>query len=158
MSTRKFKTVFLFVCTCATLAMHISAEAKGHAVPRYGAFVYSNLCVEANSGDTAGVRITLLRHTTGDTVIFEDSAGALLWPVVAEGVKFDASWTQLEFKLKADGAADRLIHAKQAANGQKLLVDGIDFCGPNPKPVMLSLVGSFAQPMKQCAPCPKSKK
>ena len=50
-------------------------------LPRYGLFVFSSLCWEAESGDAAGNRLMLVRDGDGDRASWEWSEGPLEAPV-----------------------------------------------------------------------------
>jgi|SRR5215467_5244516 len=66
----------------ALLMAVFSGGAPGRELPRYGVFVYSNLCTEAQSGDTAGNRITIFRYPYSDFLMFEYTEAALMWPLL----------------------------------------------------------------------------
>jgi hypothetical protein len=55
------------------------APTAGHAkaLPRYGTFVYSNLCWEKESGDAAGARFRLARRPEGVRLDYEYGNGGL---------------------------------------------------------------------------------
>jgi hypothetical protein len=80
-----------------------SAEAK--PLPRYGMFVYSNLCWEKESGDAAGNRIMLIRDGDGDRLFFEWSDGPLEGPVQATRLTISAKADQIAFSVDI-GAQD----------------------------------------------------
>ena len=96
------KFVFAVAATAIWAASN-AAAAPAKPLPRYGVFVYSNLCTEKESGDAAGSRLTLLRYGDGDHVLFEWSEGPR---VEAAGykVKFDASTGELTFEVDIPGA------------------------------------------------------
>ena len=70
------------------------AAAKGKkpaGLERYGVAVYSDLCLQKDSGEIGGQRVTLHRFAEADSVIYEFTAGALSWPIVASDVNLDAA-------------------------------------------------------------------
>ena len=83
-----------------TTALIASGVALAKSLPRYGALVYSNLCVEPQSGDIGGTRITLLRFADGDKVIYEYTEGAVNWPLFAQRGQVDSKTGAIGFKVQ----------------------------------------------------------
>ena len=131
----------------------LAAHAAPRAQPRYGVFVYSNLCVQADSGDLGGERISLHRFAEGDALVYESTAGALGWPVVASEVNIDPGMRALYFTLQAPEEAPRTVSGKFSRDGQSLTLDG-GYCSDASIPRLLPKVTDFGRPLKTCAPCP----
>ncbi len=90
----------LLGCAVAPMALVATADAK--SLPRYGMLVYSDLCYDPPSGDIGGTRITLLRFHDGDKVLYENTEGAVNWPVFAGGAKIDAKSGALTFDVRTN--------------------------------------------------------
>jgi hypothetical protein len=58
-------------------ALALTGAAYAKPLPRYGAFVFSSLCMESESGDPAGYRVAIIRLADGDSGAFEWSEGGL---------------------------------------------------------------------------------
>jgi hypothetical protein len=61
----------------AALLALAPAAASAKALPRYGTFVYSDLCWEKETGDAGGVRFILTRTRKGARLDYEYGAGPL---------------------------------------------------------------------------------
>jgi hypothetical protein len=61
--------------------------AQATPLPRYGIFVYSDVCWEKESGDAAGNRLMIIRDGDGDRLFWEWSEGPLEGPVPATAVR-----------------------------------------------------------------------
>jgi len=83
-------------------ALLASGATLAKPLPRYGALVYSNLCVEPQSGDIGGTRIILLRLADGDRLIYEYTEGAVMWPLFAQRAKVDSKAGTISFDVRAD--------------------------------------------------------
>jgi len=72
-------------------------------IPRYGAFVYSNLCWSKESGDARGIRVTVLRYpdVSGDHVLFEWSEGPL-YERSGYKVSIDSATSHIGFEVDED--------------------------------------------------------
>jgi hypothetical protein len=81
------------------LVLGIFQPAQAKPLPRYGVFVYSNLCWEKESGDAAGNRIMLIRDGDGDRLFFEWSDGPLESPVQAIKLSLDGNAGQIAFSV-----------------------------------------------------------
>ena len=122
-------------------------------VMHYGVFVYSNLCIEDQSGDAAGTRITLHHFVEGESVVYEYSDGALSLPVLAEEVKIDDRLKLLTFRISKSGQSPEFIVGELSSNGDVMTLKG-DWCRKRNARISLRLVSDFSRPMKRCAPCP----
>ena len=78
------------------------APADAKSPPRYGALIYSDLCYDPPSDDMGGTRITLLRFAYGDRIVYENTEGAVSWPVFAADAKVEAKTGALTFEVKAN--------------------------------------------------------
>ena len=148
----------------AMLAALLLAGATGAAVAakgkkpagleRYGVAVYSDLCLQKDSGEIGGQRVTLHRFAEADSVIYEFTAGALSWPIVANDVNLDAATGAFDFTIAGADSEERTIIGKFSRDGQTLTLEG-DYCGGNVRmPMKLSRVRDFGRPLKNCTPCP----
>ncbi|KHA77137.1 hypothetical protein NC77_19695 [Janthinobacterium lividum] len=149
----------------AMLAALLFAGATGAAVAavkgkkpagleRYGVAVYSDLCLQKDSGEIGGQRVTLHRFAEADSVIYEFTAGALSWPIVANDVNLDAATGAFDFTIAGADSEERTIVGKFSKDGQTLTLEG-DYCGGNVRmPMKLSRVRDFGRPLKHCTPCP----
>ena len=70
-------------------AFALGRPAGASPLARYGVFVYRNFCHEAESGDTGGIGLTVIRSVEGDVALYEYSEGAIAWPLLAEPLKID---------------------------------------------------------------------
>ena len=133
------------------------AAAKGKkpaGLERYGVAVYSDLCLQKDSGEIGGQRVTLHRFAEADSVIYEFTAGALSWPIVANDVNLDAATGAFDFTIAGADSEERTIVGKFSKDGQTLTLEG-DYCGGNVRmPMKLSRVRDFGRPLKTCTPCP----
>lgn len=134
------------------------AGAKGKPAPqqmaRYGVAVYSDLCVQAESGEIGGQRISLQRFAESDTVLYEFSAGALSWPLVASEVSIDEKTGALDFTVTGADDEERKISGKFSRDGDSLTLDGGYCGGAAGMPMRLSKVKDFGARLKACKPCP----
>jgi len=87
---------------CALAATAFARPADAKSPPRYGALVYSDLCYDPPSDDMGGTRITLLRFGYGDKIVYENTEGAVTWPVFAADAKVDAKSGALTFEVKTN--------------------------------------------------------
>ena len=139
----------------ATGAAIAAAKGKKPAgLERYGVAVYSDLCLQKDSGEIGGQRVTLHRFAEADSVIYEFTAGALSWPIVANDVNLDAATGAFDFTIAGADSEERTIVGKFSKDGQTLTLEG-DYCGGNVRmPMKLSRVRDFGRPLKTCTPCP----
>ena len=127
---------------------------KPAGLERYGVAVYSDLCLQKDSGEIGGQRVTLHRFAEADSVIYEFTAGALSWPIVANDVNLDAATGAFDFTITGADSEERTIVGKFSKDGQTLTLEG-DYCGGNVRmPMKLSRVRDFGRPLKNCTPCP----
>jgi len=139
----------------ATGAAFANAKARKPAgLERYGVAVYSDLCVQKDSGEIGGQRITLHRFAEADTVIYEFTAGSLSYPIVGNDVNLDAATGAFDFTIQSADGEERKLAGKFSKDGQTLTLEG-DYCGGNVHmPMKLSRIRDFGRPLKNCTPCP----
>ena len=132
-------------------------DRKPAGLERYGVAVYSDLCLQKDSGEIGGQRVTLHRFAEADTVIYEFTAGSLSWPIVANDVNLDTATGAFDFTIAAADGEERTITGKFAQDGKTLTLEG-DYCGGNVRmPMKLSRITDFGRPLKNCTPCPAVK-
>lgn len=141
-------TAGLLTILCLAVSL---ANAKN--VARYGVLVYSNLCVEAESGDTGGNRITLSRFAQGDSLVYEYAEGPLAAPVLAESVKIDAKGRHISFMVQPPKHPRETVEGVFSADGKVLTLRG-DWCGNPNTTRQLSRVANFSRPLHECPACP----
>jgi hypothetical protein len=124
-------------------ALCISGGAIAKAPPRYGALVYSNLCVEPQSGDIGGTRITLLRLGDGDRVIYEYTEGAVAWPLFVARAKVDSRAGTISFEVRPE--ADTLTFEGKFTDS--ILVGAFS---AKAEPVRLPRIADLSRPMPKC--------
>ena len=90
----------LLASAAALAALAGTAHAK--SPPRYGMLIYSDLCYDPPTGDIGGTRITLLRFGYGDKIVYENTEGAVNWPVFAANAKVDAKSGALSFEVRTN--------------------------------------------------------
>jgi len=154
-TTHRAAALVLLTASCAALAAGV---AKGRAeprsgIPRYGMVVYSDLCVNPQSGEFGGQRITLQRFAEVDTVIYEYTAGGLSWPIVANDVNVDPRGKMMYFTVQPAEGEERTISGKFSADGATLTLDG-GYCGDETVPMKLAKVRDFGRKAGACRPCP----
>jgi hypothetical protein len=132
-------------------------SAANAGLPRYGMVVFSDLCINAESGEFGGQRITLQRFAEVDTVLYEYTAGGLSWPVVASDVNIDPRGRQMYFTVRPPDEEERTISGKIADGGKALVLDG-GYCGDEAVPMRLPLVTDFGRKAGTCKVCPDTKK
>ena len=105
----------------ATMSLAAS-PALAKPLPRYGVFVFSDLCEDyLYSGDVGGSRLTLTRTKTGDTLGYEYGNGPLQTAAIRTfGVQGDkltatANASDGELKLSAALADDAIVLTEQFA-------------------------------------------
>jgi hypothetical protein len=124
-------------------------EAKEAGEPnRYGVFVYSNLCIDKDSGNIFGQRIVLHRYADGDMLTFEFSQGSLGWPQFAERVAIDPKTRIAKFVAWREKQRAELS-AKLWRDGGGLYLNS-DFSGELAKPKRLPLVKDFSKKWPEC--------
>lgn len=147
----------ILIASCAALSA-ASAAPKGRAaerggVPRHGMVVYSDLCVNPDSGEFGGQRITLQRFAEVDTVIYEYTAGGLSWPLVASEVNVDPRGKMMYFTVQPPEGEPRTVSGKFSPKGDALILDG-GYCGDETVPMKLDKVRDFGRKAGACKPCP----
>lgn len=150
---RSAAALLILLASCAALAAPHLARAPAAGLPRYGMAVYSDLCVNDESGEFGGQRITLQRFNEVDTVIYEYTAGGLSWPVVASDVNIDPRGRQLYFTVKPPDGEERTISGKLSADAQVLTLEG-GYCGDAQVPMRLKQVSDFGRKAGACKACP----
>jgi hypothetical protein len=163
MTTSLRPHAWLLLASCLTLSSalagnHGGATARRAAapLPRYGMTVYSDLCVSPGSGEYGGQRITLQRFAEVDTVIYEFTAGALSWPLVASEVHIDPRGKQLYFTVQVAEDEERTLNGHVSDDGQTLTLDG-GYCEDQSQPMVLSKVRDFGAKPKPCKACPATR-
>ena len=131
----------------------LAAHAETDQVPRYGVFVYSDLCVNPDNGEGGGQRISLLRFAEVDTVLYEFTAGSLSWPVLASDVNIDPPMGALYFTVQTADGEQRTISGKLSRDRQSLTLAG-GYCANDAVPIKLARVTDFSRTLKACTPCP----
>ena len=155
-SGRSCAMTLILLASCAAIAAPHLARKPAAGLPRYGMVVYSDLCVNRDSGEFGGQRITLQRFNEVDTVIYEYTAGGLSWPVVASDVNIDPRGRQLYFTVRPPDGEERTISGKLSADGQGLTLDG-GYCGDAQVPMLLKKVSDFGRKAGACRVCPAPK-
>lgn len=144
----------LLLMSTAGVAIAATKGKKPAGLERYGVAVYSDLCLQKDSGEIGGQRVTLHRFAEADSVIYEFTAGALSWPIVASDVNLDAATGAFDFTIAGADSEERTLVGKFSKDGQTLTLEG-DYCGGNVRmPMKLSRVRDFGRPLKTCTPCP----
>jgi len=150
----------LLLASCAVLAAPKASGTRKAAdergLPRYGMLVFSDLCINADSGEFGGQRITLQRFNEVDTVLYEYTAGGISWPVVASDVNIDPRGRQMYFTVEPPGEDERTISGKIVDGGKALVLDG-GYCGDATLPMRLPLVTDFGRKAGVCRACPLPK-
>ncbi len=141
----------------AALLLAGSASLASAGTPRemapHGVFVYSDLCVNPDSGEGGGQRISLLRFAEVDTVVYEFTAGSLSWPVLATDVNIDPTMSALYFTVQTADGEQRTISGKLSRDRQSMTLAG-GYCDNAAVPIKLSRVTDFSRALKACTPCP----
>ena len=137
------------------LASSLAAGAASRETARHGVFVYSDLCVNPDSGEGGGQRISLLRFAEVDTVVYEFTAGSLSWPVLASDVNIDPPMGALYFTVQTADGEQRTIEGKLSGDRQSLTLAG-GYCANAAVPIKLSRVHDFSRTLKACTPCPST--
>jgi hypothetical protein len=159
--TRAAVATLILLASCAAIAASKPARKARPAVegglPRYGMVVFSDLCINPDSGEYGGQRITLQRFAEVDTVLYEYTAGGLSWPVVASDVTIDPRGRQLYFTVAPPDELERVINGHLSEDGQTLTLDG-GYCEDEAVPMRLARVSDFSQKAGPCKPCPAPKR
>jgi|SRR6185437_7205543 len=85
------------------ILLFLSAPALAAPLPRYGAFVFSNVCHEVKSGDDAGARLIVVRLHHEDDVQYTWSEGALMAGTV-DHVQIDDKTGRISFHVAPEAA------------------------------------------------------
>ena len=131
----------------------LAIAAGPREAARHGVFVYSDLCVNPDSGEGGGQRISLLRFAEVDTVVYEFTAGSLSWPVLASDVNIDPPMGALYFTVQTADGEQRTISGKLSRDRQSLTLAG-GYCANDAVPIKLARVTDFSRTLKACTPCP----
>ncbi len=97
-------------------ALACGAAQAGDPLPRYGVFVFSNLCREPSSGDYRGSRIKVMRQKDGDSAQFMYGHTSLVGPTRVKGVSIDAMGN-LDGLAETDDGEVYLSAALEAQSG-----------------------------------------
>jgi hypothetical protein len=143
----------LSVLFLSALMAQASAATRQHGLPRYGVAVYSDLCIEQDSGDIGGQRISVHRFAEGDSVFYEFTAGALSWPVVASDVEINDGTGVLTFTVEGQDGQQRTVIGRFSTDGETLTLDG-GYCADASMPMRLAKVRDFGRKLKSCRACP----
>ena len=147
----------LLMMGAAGAALAVNKDKQAAGLARYGVAVYSDLCLQKDSGEIGGQRVTLHRFAEADTVIYEFTAGSLSWPIVANDVNLDVTSGAFDFTIAGTDNEERTIAGKFSKDGKTLTLEG-DYCGGNVRmPMKLSRITDFGRPLKNCTPCPAVK-
>jgi hypothetical protein len=125
------------------LAAVLSSAASGRDMPRYGVFVYSDLCIEPESGDIAGDRVGLLRYPEGNQLIFEYTEGPLMAPLFVDKMTIDSATGALTFDVREDG---QTVTFRGTVTDDAL----VGTISDRPKPVRLPRVRDFGRKQAEC--------
>jgi hypothetical protein len=125
------------------LAAVLSSAASGQGLPRYGVFVYADLCIAPQSGDVAGNRVSLLRYSDADKLIFEYTEGALMAPLFADKMTLDSTTGALSFEVREDG---QTVTFRGTVTDDAL----VGTISDRPEPVRLARVGDFGRKQAKC--------
>jgi hypothetical protein len=125
------------------LAAVLSSAASGRDMPRYGVFVYSDLCIEPESGDVAGNRVGLLRYPQGNQIIFEYTEGPLMAPLLADKMTMDSATGALTFDVRED---DQTVTFRGTVTDDAL----VGTISDRPKPIRLPRVRDFGRKQAEC--------
>jgi len=159
---RTYRIAGFVLLASAALTAAIAAPKKPRkagadvGVPRYGMVVYSDLCVNPESGEYGGQRVTLQRFTEVDTVIYEFTAGGLSWPLVAVDVNVDPRGKLIYFTVQPADEEERTISGKFSPDGETLTIDG-GYCEDQSQRMVLAKVKDFGAKPKACKACPQPK-
>src|ERR1051326_3544359 len=107
----------------ALLMFTTGPASAAQAMPRYGVFIYSDLCVGRQSGDPSGFRVTLIREGDGDRLEFEWTEGPL-YGGPGYGVKLDPNTQRLTFSVNmnvAGGAEDFQDYSAEISDDELVL-------------------------------------
>ena len=120
---------FIFGAAAIVSAIYAADRpALASSLPLEGSFVYSNLCVERESGDVNGYRVKLLRSAKGDRLYFEWSEGPLYGPALASDLIIDPETSKIAFTIPAHTPPNDLPeserHSGQISTGA-IVLDGI---------------------------------
>lgn len=130
------------------------AGATRHPLPRYGVAVYSDLCLEADTGDVGGQRISVHRYADMDSLFYEYTAGTLSLPVVASDVDINDRTGVLTFSVIGQDGRERTLFGRFGDRGQSLTLEG-GYCADGSKAMRLSRVNDFSRPLQACKACPR---
>ena len=131
----------------------LAAQAGPGEMPRYGVFVYSDLCVNAANGEGGGQRISLLRMREVDNVVYEFTAGSLSWPVLASDVNIAPDMGSLYFTVQLPDGEQRTIGARLSADRASMTLAG-GYCANAALPIVLPRMTDIGRQLTACTPCP----
>jgi len=127
------------------LVLAALAPAAGHAkpLPRYGTFVYSNLCWEKESGDAGGVRFALTRSRKGVSLVYEYGNGPLA------GVRIETLKVTGD-TIEAKGSSNDGDVSFSATLGPRRARYLGPFAGKPGEARLLQRIKSFKQKIREC--------
>jgi hypothetical protein len=120
---------FLFgIAVGGILVSTLGHSARASKLVRDGVFLYSNLCVERESGDASGYRVKLMRATEGDRLYLDWSEGGLYGPMLAQNLTIDPRTADITFTIPAntppsDMPDAKIYHGK--ISNEAVILDGI---------------------------------
>jgi hypothetical protein len=125
------------------LAAVLSSAALGRDMPRYGVFIYSDLCIEPASGDVAGNRVALLRYPESNQIIFEYTEGPLMAPLFADKITIDSVTGALTFDVREDS---------QTVTFRGTMTDDalVGTISDRPEPIRLPRIRDFGGKLVEC--------
>jgi hypothetical protein len=127
----------------ALLTAALSGAAAGQGLPRYGVFVYADFCIAPQSGDVGGNRVSLLRYSDADKLIFEYTEGAVMAPLFADKITLDSTTGTLTFEVREDSQTVTF----SGTVTEDALVGTIS---DRPQPVRLPRVRDFSRKQAEC--------
>jgi hypothetical protein len=100
---RTLKLASRAIGVAMTMSSVLAANSGAVEPTKLGVFVYSNLCWSQQSGDAAGLRITIVRYAdpSRDHVLFEWSEGPL-YERTGYKVRIDPAMSRISFEVDQD--------------------------------------------------------
>jgi len=125
------------------LAALTPAVGQAKALPRYGTFVYSNLCWAKEGGDAGGVRFALTRSRKGASLAYEYGVGPLAGARITR-LRIDGD------RIEAEGSTNDGDLTMSATLGPKRARYLGPFAGKSGEPRTLRRIKSFRQTIPRC--------
>ena len=88
---------------CIAMALSSAATSVALAASERHRAIFSSLCTEAESGDTAGYQIVVDRSASPPSISFDWSEGGLMEPVIASKASYDRRSGAVRFRADANG-------------------------------------------------------